>query len=139
VQSIAKEGSRALSSNGSFTGILDAGTMEYNLGAGQQGTPNHYNKFGRPPRAGVGVGVANNHMMISGYNAFKEIAPVFVSKKPSETYTRTNSEKDQEKVKIFPLEERSWSRDPFAAEDEIYQMRMKSLASPGLTENESQT
>jgi hypothetical protein len=137
VQSIAKEGSRALSSNGSFTGILDAGSLEYNLGAGQQGTPNHYNKFDRPPRAGVGV--ANNHMMISGYNAFKEIAPVFVPKKPSEAYTRTKSEKDQEKVKIFPLAERSWSRDPFAAEDEIYQMRMKNLTSPGLTKNESQT
>jgi hypothetical protein len=137
VQSVAKERSRALSSNGSFTGILDSGTLEYNLGAGQQGNPNHYTKFERPPRAGAGV--ANNHMMISGHNAFKEIAPVFVPKKPSETYTRTSSEKDQEKVKIFPLEERSWSRDPFAAEDEIYQMRMKNLASPGLTENESQT
>jgi hypothetical protein len=137
VKSNAKEGSRALSSNESFDGILDAGSLEYNLGAGQQGNPNHFNKFYRPPRAGVGV--ANNHMMISGNNAFKEIAPVFVPKKPSEAHTRTNTEKDQEKVKIFPLEERSWSRDPFAVEDEIYQMRMKNLASPGLTENESQT
>lgn len=128
-----------MSSNGSFTGILDAGTMEYNLGAGQQGTPNHYNKFGRPPRAGVGVGVANNHMMISGYNNLKEIAPVFKPKKTSQAHTRTNIAKNPEKLKIFWPQERSWSRDPFAAEDEIYQMRMKSLASPGLTENESQT
>lgn len=126
-----------MSSNGSFTGILDAGPLEYNIGARQQGNPNHYNKFDRPPRGGVGV--ANNHMMISGYNANKGIAPVFVPKKPSEAYTRTNSGKDPEKVKIFPLEERSWSRDPFAAEDEIYQMRMKNLNSPGPTENESQT
>jgi hypothetical protein len=107
-----------LRSNGSFTGILDAGPLEYNLGAGQQGNPNHYNKFDRPPWGRVGL--ANNHIMISGYNAFKGIAPVFVPKKPSEADTRTNTAKDSEKVKIFPLEERSWSRDPFAAEDEIY-------------------
>ena len=137
MQSIDKEGLRALSSNNSSTGNLDSGPLEYNCAAGQQGNPNHYNKFDRPHRGRVGV--ANNHMMISKYNNLKEIAPVFKPNKTSQAHTRTITAKNPEMLNIFRSEERSWSRDPFAAEDEIYQMRMKSQTCPGPTENERET